>query len=103
MPLLAAACQIGRASERLLERFGGVDHRGHRDRFPLAEGAALGRHSELGPSRATALAAAAGAVQRGGVPFGTGAAGGFALGEDFGRGGRESGGREICSRETESR
>ncbi len=54
--------------------------------LPFSEGAAFGGHAELGPSRASALAAAAGGVQRGGVPPFAGAAGGLAFGEDLGWG-----------------
>ena len=61
------------------------------DGFPFAERAALGGHAELCPGAATALAASAGGVQRGGVPLGAGTAGSFALGEDVGRGGGEAG------------
>lgn len=69
-------------------------HSGFRFRhgFPLPDRASLGCHSELCPGRAPALAAAAGGVQCLGIPLGTGAAGGFAGGEDFGRCGGESGG-----------
>ena len=68
-------------------------HSGFRFRFdglPLAERAALGGHSEFCPCAASALAAAAGGVQCLGVPLRAGAAGGFAGGEDFGRGGLEA-------------
>jgi hypothetical protein len=58
--------------------------------LPFSEWAFLGCHAELGPGAASALATAASAFQRGGVPFGTGAAGGFAGGKGFGRGGREA-------------
>ena len=57
---------------------------------PLPMRAGFGGHAELGPCGATAFAAFAGAAQRGGIPLGTGAAGGFAGGEDFGRGERKS-------------
>jgi len=56
--------------------------------FPLSERAGFGRHSQLRPRRAPALAASARGVQSLGVPFGTGAAGRFAGGEGFGWRGR---------------
>ena len=68
------------------------------DGFPFAERAAFGRHAQLCPGAATALPASAGGVQRGGVPLWAGAAGGFALGEDFGRGGLEAGAGEAARR-----
>ena len=58
--------------------------------LPFSEWAFLGCHAEFRPSRAPALAATARVVQRGGVPFGTGATSGFAGGEGFGWGGGES-------------
>lgn len=54
------------------------------NRLPFSEWAFLGCHAELCPCGATALATAARAVQRGGVPFRTRAAGRFAGGEGFG-------------------
>ena len=59
-------------------------------RFPLAERAALGGHAELRPGGAATLAAAARGVECLRVPFGAGAAGGFACGQGFGRGGGEA-------------
>ena len=58
--------------------------------FPLCERAGFGGHAEFCPGATAALAAAAGAVQRLRVPLIAGAAGGFALGEDFGWGGGEA-------------
>ena len=58
--------------------------------FPLSERAGFGCHAELCPGATATLAAAAGGVQRGGVPLIARAAGGFAGGEDFGRGGGEA-------------
>ena len=101
MPLTSGWCQISRASESLLERVGGIDHRGHRghgDGFPFSERAALGGHAELCPGATTALAAAAGGVQRGGIPLDTGAASGFAGREDFGWGGGEAAAGEVVTR-----
>jgi len=66
------------------------------DGFPFAERAALGGHAELCPGAATALAASAGGVQRGGVPLGAGAAGGLTLSEDFGWGGGEAAAGEAA-------
>ena len=64
------------------------------NRLPFSERAFLGCHAEFCPSAALALAAAARAVECLRVPFGTGAAGGFAGGEGFGwRGG------EACASE----
>jgi len=56
--------------------------------LPLAERAALCGHAELRPGRALTYPTAAGGVERCGVPFRTGAACGFAGGEDFWRCGR---------------
>jgi len=71
-------------------------HSGFRSRFggfPLAKWATLAGHADLRPGAASALAAAAGVVQRGGVPLGASAAGGFAGGEDVWRcGGKARGG-----------
>ena len=58
--------------------------------FPLSEWAGLGGHAQLGPGAASALAAAAGGVQRGGVPFGARAASRLSGGEGFGWGGGEA-------------
>jgi hypothetical protein len=60
------------------------------NRLPFSEWAFLGCHAEFGPSAALAYSAAARVVQRGGVPFGTGAARRFAGGEGFGWGGGEA-------------
>ena len=63
--------------------------------FPLAHRATLGCHAEFRPGGASAFAAAAGGVQRGGVPLIARAAGGFTGGEDFRRGGGEAGAGEA--------
>lgn len=63
--------------------------------LPLAERASLGGHAELCPGGASAFPASAGGVQRGGVPFGAGAAGGFAGREGFRRGGGEAAAGEV--------
>jgi len=70
------------------------------DGFPFTERTSLGRHAELGPGRASALAAAARGVECLCVPFGAGAAGGFAPGEDFGRACREAAASEVVSRKS---
>ena len=64
-------------------------------RFPFAKRTTLCCHAQFRPSGTTALAAAACFVECGGVPFGAGAAGGFALGEDF-----RWGDGEICLSES---
>ena len=64
--------------------------------FPLPERAGFGGHAELRPGGAAAFAAAAGGVQRGGVPLIARAAGRFAVGEDFGwRGGEAAAGEAV--------
>ena len=60
------------------------------NRLPFSEWAFLGCHAELCPCGASALAAAARAVECGGVPFRTGSADGFAGGEDVRRRGSEA-------------
>ena len=66
------------------------------DRFPLSERAGFGGHAELRPGAAATFAAAAGGVQRGGVPLIAGTAGRFAVGEDFGwRGGEARAGEAV--------
>ena len=66
-----------------------------RHSLPLAERAGFGGHADFCPCQAPAFAATAGGVEGLGVPLWTGAAGGFALGEDIGGRWRETGGQEA--------
>jgi hypothetical protein len=63
--------------------------------LPFSERATLCCHAEFRPSGTAAFATTACFIKSGGVPFGAGAAGGFAGGEDFGR---DNG--EACASET---
>ena len=70
--------------------------------LPLAEGTALGGHAEFCPGGASALATAARGVECLRVPLRAGAAGGFAGGEGFGRGGGEAAAGEAVRGVAES-
>ena len=69
---------------------------------PFPYRALFGCHTQLGPCTTAAFFATPCVVQRGGVPFWTRAAGGFAGSEGFGWGGGEAGASEAVRGVAES-